>query len=704
MEVIMLDKKIKIIERTIFFIVIAIGLLISSPVYSAADKGRGAQRNDSSGQASASARTAPAATQPQQSSQPRQQEASMTTTRVETSSPQVSRQQTIQQNNQRVSVQPQQPRSTTSVNTNTHSVSQNPAVSVRRSTNTPTVTVSPPASARSNTQTASVESPTRASVNRSVALPSITTASRAGRNADSQKVAAASANTSVTISTEKTSRIGRTVGNEKNTSPAVIRRERQADSDAAKTNQPQDNTSARNSQLVQHDKIGSVIGKTSPDKQTADRTNRAEDRRIARETGDRSVSIDKDAATRNILPLPRKDDARRDTPQRTIQPVKRDNSPDTAKQIDRKNSDRQSDRVLKSNVRELTRPIGRSIIEKRVEFRGNRSSRTIIYHDRPRDFSHFDHYDHIYRDYHNNFCHIAIWPRYHYWVNYNSGFGWTFTYVHPFYHRKYLFVSLGGWWPTDYSYMRYYWYNYHPYEWYGYYPVPQEVYTGSTNNYYTYNYYNNTADDTAQTTYVDQSTFADVRAKLQQQAENAPAAATLADTYFDEAVKAFENNCFNLAADKFAQAMKLAPDDMILPFAYAQSLMALEKYTDVAEVLRIALVKVTPEKEGVFYPRGLYADEDILTSQLNLLIEKAKLYPYDTDLQLILGYQLLGLGELDEAEQPLTIASQDIRNAPAANVLLNLLAKMRARTQTSLDTSAQPVLADAVETQLNVIQ
>jgi hypothetical protein len=40
---------------------------------------------------------------------------------------------------------------------------------------------------------------------------------------------------------------------------------------------------------------------------------------------------------------------------------------------------------------------------------------------------------------------------------------------------------------------------------------------------------------------------------------------------------------------------------------------------------------------------------------------------------------MLGLGELDDAEMHLTQANQDIRNAPAANVLLDILAKMKAR-------------------------
>ena len=70
-----------------------------------------------------------------------------------------------------------------------------------------------------------------------------------------------------------------------------------------------------------------------------------------------------------------------------------------------------------------------------------------------------------------------------------------------------------------------------------------------------------------------------------------------------------------------------------------------------------------------------------LQTQLKILTDKAALYSLDADLQLILGYQMLGLGDLDEAQKHLDLATGDIRNAPAANVLINLLNKMKAKTQ-----------------------
>ncbi len=284
-------------------------------------------------------------------------------------------------------------------------------------------------------------------------------------------------------------------------------------------------------------------------------------------------------------------------------------------------------------------------------------------------------YEHVYRDRHDRICHRIIWPRYRFAVYYNIGRRFAFRYVYPYYHRKYVFVSLGGYWPVEYRYIRYYWYGYHPYNWYGYYPIGREM-RGDTYNYYTYNYnYGDTAADGIKP--VDHNTFADVREKLAQQSAEEPKGETPADSYFEDAVKAFEAGDYDAAAEMFARAGELAPDDMVLPFAYSQALFANEKYSEAAEVLRAALSQVSPEKEGVFYPRGLYADDAVLFEQIDRLTERAKLYSSDADLQLLLGYQLLGVGEIDKAAEPLRQASQDTANSESAAVLLELLEKIR---------------------------
>jgi tetratricopeptide (TPR) repeat protein len=117
---------------------------------------------------------------------------------------------------------------------------------------------------------------------------------------------------------------------------------------------------------------------------------------------------------------------------------------------------------------------------------------------------------------------------------------------------------------------------------------------------------------------------------------------------------------------------------MILPFAYAQALLASQQYSKAAEVLRGALEKVSPEKEGVFFPRGLYPDEESLLKHIDRLAERAAQFSFDADLQLLLGYQLLGIGRHDEAVEPLMNAGKDLKNAKAAGVLMELLEKIKA--------------------------
>jgi len=296
----------------------------------------------------------------------------------------------------------------------------------------------------------------------------------------------------------------------------------------------------------------------------------------------------------------------------------------------------------------------------------------VTYYDRPDLARHTYHYDFAYRDYHGLLCNRLVWPSYRVMIGYNCGPLFTYHYMYPYYHRKYLFVSLGGYWPFDYCYMRYYWYGWHPYYWYGYYPIAREV-ESDTYNYYTYNYYNNGEQAaTYRSQVADPAIFENL---TEQQAK--PPETTLADMYFEEAVKAFEVAEYNTAIQKFTRAMEMAPDDMILPFALSQALIAGGQYSNAAAILRDALAKVSPDKEGVFYPRGLYPDEQKLLDQIDLLSEQAEKYSFDADLQLLLGYQLLGIGQTDRAVEPLMNAQKDLVNADAAAVLLKLLEKVK---------------------------
>ncbi len=344
---------------------------------------------------------------------------------------------------------------------------------------------------------------------------------------------------------------------------------------------------------------------------------------------------------------------------------------------------------LRKAVREDRKPMTNRKIRHDFDRRGKTR---VFHHDKVK---HVHRNEHVYRDYRDRICHKIVQPKYRFVVHYNCGPRLTFRYVYPYYLRRYIFVNLGGYWPVEYSCVRYYWYGCHPYSWYGYYPIAREVQT-ETYNYYTYNYYYDT-DGTVVTQStelpdgiqpVDHTTFADVREKLAQEQAAEPDEQTLADVYFDEAVKAFEADDYQTAIEKFAQAMELAPDDMILPFAYSQALVANEQYSEAVEILRTALAKVTPEKEGVFYPRGLYADEEVLFEQIDRLTEKAEQFAFDADLQLLLGYQLLGIGEIDKALEPLQRAGEDLENENAAKILLELLIKIKTSEIKSEDANA----------------
>jgi hypothetical protein len=360
--------------------------------------------------------------------------------------------------------------------------------------------------------------------------------------------------------------------------------------------------------------------------------------------------------------------------------------------------DRIRENIYEAQDRIRSNMVSNAMVAKRIrelQYGHIGSYRPVRYHERPRTIGAVYNPHHIWLDPNRRLHTRIISPGFGFSILYNRGRHFSFGYCYPYYHRKYVFVSLGGYWPVDYGYTRYYWYGYHPYDWCGYAPIAREV-AGDTNNYYTYNYYGQ--DDGASYSYsqagegaapVDPQAFADVREKLAQQAAEGPSEPTLADKYFENAVKAFEAADYDKAVQEFARAKQLAPGDMVLPFAYSQALFADGQYSQAAEVLRAALAKVTPEKEGVFYPRGLYADDQAILKQIEVLVEKAELYTFDADLQLLLGYQLLGIGELDAASGPLLRASMDLENAKAAEVLLKLLHKIeRERSEAEAEAAA----------------
>ncbi|MFA5553619.1 MAG: hypothetical protein WCZ89_00505 [Phycisphaerae bacterium] len=273
----------------------------------------------------------------------------------------------------------------------------------------------------------------------------------------------------------------------------------------------------------------------------------------------------------------------------------------------------------------------------------------------------------------------VIWPTYYYPVYYSYGPRIVYHYVRPYYHRKYVFVSIGGWWPSHYSSVRYYWYGWHPYYWYGSYPAVYEV-AGNTYNYYTYNTYTAAPDNTAVTVgplaSVDETTFADVRERLAQQAQQTPQK-TDVDKLFEEGVLAFEQGNYRIAADALANAAALEPDDLILPFAYAQALFADDQFYEAADVIRGALAKLPPDQQGIFFPRGLYTEDEILFKQIERLENRINILSQDGNLKLLLAYQYLGTEQYDLAEETLAQAALYPNNAQAAQIMLSLIEKIR---------------------------
>jgi len=156
-----------------------------------------------------------------------------------------------------------------------------------------------------------------------------------------------------------------------------------------------------------------------------------------------------------------------------------------------------------------------------------------------------------------------------------------------------------------------------------------------------------------------------------------PADETQTDRDFEAAVKAFEVGDYNAATTRFHDAMQLAPEDIVMPFAYTQALFAGGRYQEAAEALREALLKSSPEQEGVFYPRGLYSDESVLNKQIEQLAEVVRQNPVDALLRLLLGYQLLGTGKLDESAGQLENARLNSHTSQAAALLIDVLEKNR---------------------------
>ncbi len=229
-------------------------------------------------------------------------------------------------------------------------------------------------------------------------------------------------------------------------------------------------------------------------------------------------------------------------------------------------------------------------------------------------------------------------------------------------------MSLGGCWPVGYFPLRYYWYGWHPYEWYGYNPVAYQL-DGTTNNYYTYNYYDADSSGAAMVLQSSDDEILD--------SATPPDSQSPADVHFEISVKAFEQGEYDLAQRHLEQAMAIDGADIILPFAYIQVLFAQGDYSQACDALRQTYTRKDWAHDGVYFPRGLYSDDEVLFKQIGELMDATESLPHNKDLQLLLGYQLLGVGELESAMDPLVEARQDLRNVATVDALLEVLVQLQ---------------------------
>jgi predicted Zn-dependent protease len=173
--------------------------------------------------------------------------------------------------------------------------------------------------------------------------------------------------------------------------------------------------------------------------------------------------------------------------------------------------------------------------------------------------------------------------------------------------------------------------------------------------------------------------FSDIREKVQaQQAEDA-ARKERVNTYLDSVAEAFAAGDYAEASSRALDAIRAEPDVAVLPFVYTQSLFAHGRYTRAAAVLREALSDIDPDSRQIYYPHGLYPDESLLSEQIETLANAGQAEPDNADLQLLLGYELLGADRLDQAREALQEAQSDYVNRDAAATLIEVLEKTPAK-------------------------
>ncbi len=145
----------------------------------------------------------------------------------------------------------------------------------------------------------------------------------------------------------------------------------------------------------------------------------------------------------------------------------------------------------------------------------------------------------------------------------------------------------------------------------------------------------------------------------------------------DNISQAFVLGDYDRAVVRAQEALKQMPDNTKLRFICAQALFADGRYQNAAITVRSTLERMAQTgQQDVFYPMSLYPDQTILNQQIDKLKAAVKVAPYNSSLKLLLGYQLLGVGRVDEAIGYLQKASQDTINEKAALYLVKVSGKL----------------------------
>ena len=118
-----------------------------------------------------------------------------------------------------------------------------------------------------------------------------------------------------------------------------------------------------------------------------------------------------------------------------------------------------------------------------------------------------------------------------------------------------------------------------------------------------------------------------------------------------------------------------------MPFTYTQALFASGDYALAAYVLREAMTKMPADEPAIYFPRGLYKDDQILLAQIAQLESAIAIEPFSTDYQLLLGYQYLGIAQWDKAVNALAQAARNPLNTGVVTKLVDIAEKMEKDTQ-----------------------